>query len=196
MNSLIGLCLLLLIDSSGSIDSNEWKQQIDGTANALLNEKVIDSAQREGLAVSYVVFSGSSHTIIPWTIIKSPEQVLSFSNSLRNHARVGSGATATGDALKHSFDYMNESPECLRKVIDLSTDGKQNAGQTEAYEIADTIYENAIELNVLVIEDEIGLMEYIEKMVRNRGKIFKGTFENYEQSIREKLTIEMSGSYE
>ncbi|MBF9233749.1 DUF1194 domain-containing protein [Microvirga alba] len=136
----VDLALVLAVDISFSMDTEEQALQREGFAQAFRSKQVHD-AIRGGMlgkiAVTYVEWAGSSDqkVIVPWTILDNSESLMAFaeriaSTPLRRAQRTSiSGALDFGVKL---FAESNVTP--TRRVIDVSGDGPNNQGRivTEA----------------------------------------------------------------
>ncbi len=126
--------LALGLDVSGSVDAQEYRLQIDGLAAALLRPEV----QRAFLAlpdapVRLHVYEwaglASQRTLIPWTEITSAADLQTIAATLTATPRVEhQPPTALGQALLSGARRLSEQPECWKRTLDLSGDGKSNTG--------------------------------------------------------------------
>ncbi len=133
----VDLQLVLAVDSSGSIDDEEFILQRWGYANAFRNPRVI-SAIRNGvhraIAVTYIEWSGPGIqvTIADWTLIKDAATANRFADRLEAvpRAMISGNGTAVGEAIvmaaRHFDNNKFNSP---RRVIDISGDGPVTAGR-------------------------------------------------------------------
>jgi len=120
--------LALVIDVSRSIDADEYRLQMQGTAQVFTSERLQNAINSDSpLAVSVVIFSDRAIVSVPWTLLRTPE------DSLRLSARIS--AIQNPDLIyTNAIDGLNtalnlyESPPCEsdNKVIDISADGVQN----------------------------------------------------------------------
>lgn len=126
--------LALGLDVSGSVDEREYRLQLDGLAGALTAPAVQARllAQPE-TPVRLAVYEWSGprdmRLLVPWTAITGPDRLrdvvetLSLTHRVRAHP-----GTALGTAMQTGIAMLEEQSECWKRTLDLSGDGKANAG--------------------------------------------------------------------
>ena len=187
------LCLVLLLDASGSVDAAEWELQAKATADALSSPAIVErivSGPNHRIAVTALEWSSGQALIVPWTIIAGEGDAKSVALILATYRRQQSGSTAVGDALTAAAAAIKAGPDCLRHVVDISSDGSSNAGSdpdsaVRALQAMDVI------VNALVIEDEPGVLDFYQSTVS--GFVMPASWESYAQAIKAKLTLEIAG---
>ena len=133
------LALALGIDISSSVDPTEYRLQLDGLADALESEGVIEAIfQPEGAWIAVAAYEWSGYpqqdVIAEWAELRSVQDVYRFANRLRAHPRpYWDFATAIGVSLEYGAQLMARAPTCARRVIDLSGDGVNNNGPEPAH---------------------------------------------------------------
>ena len=192
------LALLLAVDVSGSVDTEEYRIQMDGLAAALRDGSVSEALVQAKAQVSLVQWTGSTRqdTSIPWRQISTPEDVTALATEIEEAARPWrSFSTAIGEALDHGLIALLQVPDCKRKVIDVSGDGPSNEGIAPEVMRKDLL-RAGITVNALVIEaDGDELTSYFRNNVIVGGDAFVVTangFEEYPEKIRRKLLREIS----
>ena len=127
--------LVLAVDISYSMDTDELTLQREGYVKALTSTEFIN-ALRQGIhgkiAVTYFEWAGASEqrVVVPWRVVDGPESAGSVASDIisapiRRAARTSiSGALLFGAAL---FDTSGQRG--IRRVIDISGDGANNSGQ-------------------------------------------------------------------
>ena len=131
----VDLELILMADGSGSIDDNEFILQRMGYVRALRHPSII-GAIRSGrlgrIALSYVEWSGPRlHVpIVPWTTIRTGEDIEAFAARLESHPReLYGGGTALGNAILYGMESLKANAyDGARQVIDISGDGPDRNG--------------------------------------------------------------------
>ena len=131
----VDLELILMADGSGSIDDNEFILQRMGYVRALRHPSII-GAIRSGrlgrIALTYVEWSGPLlHVpIVPWTTIRTKEDIEAFAARLETHPReLYGGGTALGDAILYGMESLKTNAyDAPRQVIDISGDGPDRNG--------------------------------------------------------------------
>jgi hypothetical protein len=137
--------LVLAVDVSYSMDPEEQALQREGYIQALTSREFL-SALREGangkIAVTYFEWAGANDQkiVVPWRVIDGPESADAFAADIakapyRRASRTSiSGALQFGRALFDNSGYRG-----LRRVIDVSGDGANNAGALVAQTRDETI---------------------------------------------------------
>ncbi len=126
--------LALGLDVSGSVDAIEYRLQLDGLATALTSDAVQAALFAQPAApVEVAVFEWSGpvahRLVLDWTAIETAQDLAHVANTLRGTPRVKADpTTAIGAALIYGFSLLSERPECWKRTLDLSGDGKANTG--------------------------------------------------------------------
>jgi len=187
------LCLVLLLDASGSVDAAEWELQAKATAEALSTPAIVEKithGQNGRIVVTAMEWSSSTVVMLPWTQIASMGDAKSVALVLATYQRRQSGSTAVGDALLAAAAAIKAAPDCVRHVVDISSDGTNNAGSDPRAAVA-MLQAMDVEVNALVIEDEMGVLEFYQKTVS--GFVMSASWESYQQAIKAKLSLEIAG---
>ena len=128
----LDLELVLLADSSGSIDAAESRFQREGYATAITHPDVL-AAIRQGLtqriALTYVEWGDdtSQDVVVPWTIIDGAETAAAFADALVKAPRRARGFNAIGSAIAKAQSLIGGNDiNGLRRVIDISADSANN----------------------------------------------------------------------
>ena len=202
--------LVLAVDVSYSMDPEEQALQREGYIQALTSREFL-SALREGgngkIAVTYFEWAGAADQkiVVPWRVIDGPESADSFAAEITNapYRRASrtsiSGAINFGRALFDNSGYRG-----LRRVIDVSGDGANNAGPLVALTRDETVaagitinglpimlkrsnmgYVDAEELDVYYEDCVIGGTGAFVVPIRDRSEFVKAT--------RTKLILEIAG---
>jgi len=126
--------LFLAVDVSRSMQPFELEIQRRGYAAALTSDEVqaaIGGGMLGRIAITYVEWSGSGsqRTIVPWTLLDSPETAADIAGQITANFKLALRRTSISAAL----DYAARSIETngfqgLRRVIDISGDGPNNMG--------------------------------------------------------------------
>jgi Ca-activated chloride channel homolog len=147
--------LLLSIDVSGSIDGGDYRLQTEGLAYALSDPEVVEALVRDQVALAVVQWSGTDQQalVLPWQRMLASEAVTRFANQAADLPRAFNGSdTAVGEGLRFAAAQFATVPDCRRKVIDVSGDGQENAGFTDAQARAEAI-EAGLMINAIAIEE-------------------------------------------
>jgi Ca-activated chloride channel family protein len=186
------LCLVLLLDASGSVDAKEWELQAKATAEAISTPAIVEKithGQYGRIVVTAMEWSSSTVVILPWTQIANMGDAKSVALVLATYQRRQSGSTAVGDALLAAAAAIRAAPDCVRHVVDISSDGTSNAGSDPRAAVL-ALQAMDVNVNALVIEDEIGVLDFYKRTVS--GFVMPATWESYAQAIKAKLTLEIA----
>lgn len=151
------LALVLAIDASSSVSDHEYRLQMDGTANALLDPEVVNAILAlDGVYMAGFEWNGEANQsmLFSWSYLRSQNDIADVARQIVTHVRNNRKApTALGSALSYAHNLYSMLPaNCWRKVVDVSGDGISNHGILPAavYEIFDF---SQITVNGLAIID-------------------------------------------
>ncbi|WP_170427029.1 DUF1194 domain-containing protein [Ruegeria arenilitoris] len=192
------LALALAVDVSGSVDSTEYRIQMDGLAAGLRDPIVSEALVRGQARVMLVQWTGSSRqkVTVPWTRIDSFEAIDQFADRVGNDPRVWRNfSTAIGEALETTMAYFDEVADCERHLIDISGDGVSNEG-IEPSELHRILRTRGVTVNAIAIEEtEPDLTAYFfENVIVGEGAfvVSASGFADYPERIRKKLLREVT----
>ena len=201
--------LALGLDVSGSVDSQEYRLQLDGLATALDDPEVRDALlDQSGAPVRIAVYEwaqpGQNRLILDWTDLSDEAALLSVQTTLRRTQRAPMGpSTGLGAALRTGFALLEQQADCWTRTLDISGDGKGNTGQ-RPQDVTNT--PNGVTVNGLVIgvddhrsgavrDLQIGeLASYYTAYVIRGPDAFVETalgFTDYAEAMRRKLLREI-----
>ncbi len=198
----VDLELVLAVDSSGSIDGEEFALQRLGYARALRHPDVLAAIARgphRAIAVAFVEWSGPeiSTEVVPWTRITDAASAAAVAERIVAAPRtIFGGGTALGGAIDHAMALLARSPHRgLRRVIDISGDGRNNRGPwPEA--ARDAAVARGITINGLAIVDfDDGLVEHFRDYVIGGPGAFVLTaagFDDFARAVIKKLLQELN----
>ncbi|OIP83527.1 MAG: hypothetical protein AUK37_07150 [Rhodobacterales bacterium CG2_30_65_12] len=200
--------LALGLDVSGSVDSQEYRLQLDGLAGALTHPEVVRALLGGAAApVRLMVYewSGPAHQriVADWTAIADAATLEGFAARLMATTRAPAPpSTALGAALAAGAALLAGQSACWRQTLDISGDGMSNTGprpQDIAPAALDGITVNAL----AILTDDAGtrtdgtdLAGYFEAyLVRGPGAFVEQAagFADYERAMRRKLLRELEG---
>ncbi len=192
------LALALAVDVSGSVDSEEYRIQMDGLAAGLRDPIVSEALVRGQAHLMLVQWTGTSRQriTIPWTRIDSFVTLDRFADQVAVDPRVWRNfSTAIGEALETTVGSFDEVAECKRHLIDLSGDGISNEG-IEPSTIHAKLRDRGITVNAIAIEEsEPDLTAYFfENVIVGEGAfvVSAAGFADYPERIRKKLLREVT----
>lgn len=152
----VDLELVLAVDVSLSMDLEEQRLQREGYVMAFRDEEVIKSIMSGPsgrIAVTYVEWAGPGiqNVVLPWTLIDSAAAAQDFSRRLESSGISRARMTSISSALLFSDALFERSGvRGLRRVIDVSGDGPNNAGPAVTL-IRDQLVAKGITINGLPI---------------------------------------------
>lgn len=205
--------LVLALDVSGSVDSHEYRLQLDGLAAAFRHPEVTEALLALPSApVRIAVFEWSGPTyqrqILDWTEVTSEHKLLQIAARLETTARTTAPpGTALGTAMQHGAALLADQNTCWKHTLDISGDGKHNQGPNPR-DIKHSLGSQSLTINALVIgadttgigdqrQVEIGeLAAYFDAWVILGPDAFVETalgFEEYETAMVRKLKRELQG---
>lgn len=193
--NLCAVALVLLLDSSASIDESQWRMQLDGTADALADPRVARIVERgPGLALAAIAFDTGTATLLPWRRARDAAGLREAAESLRGAERTLRGGTSLARALDAAREALAEAPCAAEmEVIDLSTDGEAPMAETESARDAATaagIRINAIGVAGHEQEDAAGWLR--AHAVTPGGFAMAATWRGYAEAMVRKLVLEVA----
>ncbi|MCG6558247.1 DUF1194 domain-containing protein [Ruegeria sp. 1NDH52C] len=126
--------LALGLDVSGSVDAREYRLQLEGLAAALLSPAVQSRLlAMPGHPIRLAVYEwsepGFQRLILPWRQIGTTADLEAVAATLRATRRAAAPpGTAVGPAMRHGATLLAQQPDCWKRTLDLSGDGKHNMG--------------------------------------------------------------------
>ncbi len=197
----VAIELVLALDSSASMDAQEFNLQIKGLAAAFKDPAVLQTIkdlQPLGVAIAVTQWGGpgESRIVVPFTHITTQRQAKAFGfRASRGSRSFYAATTSIATAIEDSVALLEvNSFEGQRRVIDISGDGVDNSGLDLAA-ARDIAAAAGVTVNGLAIESEqSGLFEYYQKNVISGSESFAVKafdFEDYARAIREKLLKEL-----
>ena len=198
----VDLELQLLVDVSGSVNSNEFALQAQGYADAFRTAEVqnaISNGQIGSIAVQLVFWSGASQqsVAIDWVQLSTASDANSFADAILAAGRPFSGGTAIGNAIDFGVAQFANDFEGTRNVIDVSGDGTANRARTAASR--DAALAGGIDtINGIAIGSESVRQFYEDNVIGGIGAfvLLASTFEDFDAAIRQKLLVEITAGNE
>ncbi len=120
------LCLVLLIDGSGSVPPSLYEEAVRAHVVALRHEPVQAHAEQAGMAVTAFAIGDRPHRLMPW--MAGPAEAAAELEAQPAKPWRLNQYTGTGQALAAALEALDTGPACERQVIDLATDGQNTAG--------------------------------------------------------------------
>jgi hypothetical protein len=203
----VGVELVLLVDTSGSVDAAEYNLQKQGYVSAFQSAAVqsaILGSVGGSIAVTYVEWSANGQHVqqVGWTQISSAADANNFASAINGTSRIFGGTTAIQDAIGFGGGLFGANGfEGARLVIDVSGDGRDNA-TTSCNTVANPNCGVDIALglgvdtiNGLAILGETGLLTYYQNDVAGGTGAFVTSvtgFNDFGAAIQNKLQREIA----
>ena len=205
----VDLELVLAVDTSTSVDAQEFALQSQGLAEAFLHPDVVAAirfAGTQGVAVSLVHWSGEARQAIAvdWHVVRDGQTAADLSAKISAAPRIIEGLTDIAGAIGFSVNAIEANNYAgRRRVIDISGDGSSDARRSEAARNAANA--RGITINGLVIHNtDIDLGElanidlrdhYTNHVIGGPGSFMMTAkdFEDFRIAIRAKLVREITG---
>ena len=204
----VDLKLVLAVDVSGSIDNDELRLEREGTADAFLDPAVIKAIQSGSvgrIAVAMIDFSSNPYNriVVDWHIVGDRASAARFAELVRATPRTLGHRTSISSALEIASLLLEASDKDItatRKVIDVSGDGPNNAGD-HMTPVHDKTVANGIVINGLPVMDEQanGYFPDLDKyyaacVAGGRGSfvVVVRNYKDYSAGMRRKLVLEIS----
>ncbi|HYA07155.1 MAG TPA: DUF1194 domain-containing protein [Xanthobacteraceae bacterium] len=152
----VDLLLVLAADVSRSIDTEKFQLQRDGYAAAISDPRVLDtirSGNNGRIGLTFVEWSGigAQRVVIDWTAVGDAAAARDFGDRLLETPRSFADRTSISGAIEFAMDRLANAPfNCVRRTIDISGDGTNNAGRDVAA-LRDEAVAKGVTINGLVI---------------------------------------------
>ncbi len=191
------LALVLGIDVSHSIDTAEYRTQVQGLALALRDPVIASTLVEQQVALTVVQWSGAEQQdiSIPWQRMLTSRHLARFEAQINALSRPWNNSnTGVGAALQKMLDQFDQVRDCKRRVVDFSGDGVSNAGPLPV-DARSRAMAMGVVINGLAI-DRVGLSvtNYYRRHVTTGRDSFVVTargYHDYPRAIRTKLFREL-----
>lgn len=151
--------LVLAADRSGSMSFKLLRAQREGFARAFLDPELqfaITSGPIGRIAVTYFEWSDikDQQVIVPWMILSTPEDIEAFSSALlaAPYGAPGGQTSISGSILYAQKSLANNDFTAYRKVVDISSNGKNSNGP-EVDQVLAMISDPYLTINGLILPD-------------------------------------------
>jgi len=205
--------IVLAVDGSGSISTEEFKLQLAGYA-AAFRDPAIQSAITSGpigrVAVAMLIWSDAAFQkfTTDWYVLSNVDEIDNFAGVLFNFYQhsgrtvgIGGGGTGIGSGVAFAMKMMDDNGvSATRQVIDVSGDGietdpfwKEAVMMPVAREVAKR---RGVMINGLAILTDFHKLDeyYREEVITGPGSfvIKADTFDDFGEAVRRKLWLEFS----
>jgi Ca-activated chloride channel family protein len=190
--------LLLSLDVSGSIDAGDYTLQTAGITTALADPEVAEALVKDKVALAIIQWSGvkDQALVLDWQRMRTPQDVADFAAQALALPRAFKGSdTAVGEGLRFASAQFAAVSDCRRKVIDVSGDGQENAGFSDAQARAEAVAAGII-INAIAIEEQgpaAPITSYYQRwIITPEGFVFTAHgLQDYAETLRLKLQREL-----
>jgi hypothetical protein len=187
----VDLKLVLAVDSSSSVDPEEFALQMDGIAHAFRTPELIAAIQagaHRAIAVTLVEWSNASwqRENVGWTVIHDAASADGFARLVETAPRlIYGGATSISGALRFALGQLAASTVTAeRRVIDVSGDGSNNQGAPVA-EARGVALAAGVTINGLaIVNEESDLEQYYRSEVIGGPGAFALAARDYDDFAR------------
>lgn len=207
----VDLELVLAVDISGSMDSEEAELQKQGYVAAFRHPEVIQ-AIRSGLtgkiAVTYVEWAGPQfqQVVVPWSIVSDEETANAFADAIAASPLRNAFGTSISSGLAFAasrFAYSGARGE--RQAIDVSGDGPNNMGEP-VDQMRDAVLAQGIVINGLpvMVDGSVNFgrvrmgnldVYYEDCVIGGPGSFIVPVHDlaGFGEAVRRKLVLEIAG---
>jgi hypothetical protein len=207
--TVVDLELVIAVDVSLSMDLDEQRLQRDGYIMAFRDaevHKAITSGPNGRIAVTYMEWAGppTQQVVMPWTVIDSAQAAGAFADRLEAAPISRARMTSISAALQYSGRLFDSSgAKGIRRVIDVSGDGPNNAGMP-VVPVRDELIAKGIVINGLPIMLKLaqGFFDLAELDLYYADCVIGGTGSfmipikqrgEFQTATRRKLLLEIAG---
>jgi hypothetical protein len=200
----VDLELALLVDVSASVSDEEFRLQAGGLATAFQSPAVIEAiraAARKGIVVSIIQWANETNqrVSIDWTMVRGEDDARWLSTQIGSMPRlIQGGHTALSNALAFAMEQIKSNRfEGLRRVIDLSGDGRNNDG-LPLRTVRRAVIEQGITINGLAIVNELPLLDryFRDYLIGGDGAFYivADDYHAFARAMSEKLVREITST--
>ncbi len=200
----VDLELALLVDVSASVSDEEFRLQAGGLATAFQSAAVLEAIRatvRKGMVVSVIQWANetSQRVSVDWTMVAGEDDVRWLSARISSMPRlIQGGHTAISNALAFGMGQIDSNRfEGLRRVIDLSGDGRNNDG-LPLLTVRRQVIERGITINGLAILNELPLLDqyFRDYLIGGSGAFYivADDYHAFARAMSEKLVQEITST--
>jgi hypothetical protein len=197
----VSLELVLAVDISASVNTAEYRLQMQGLAQAFRKPEIVRAILQHGsgVAVSLLQWSDRAESALdpPWRLLDSAGAVMALADEIGRAARRDVGHyTAIGNAIAFAAHAIEVNAfHGRQRKIDVSGDGQSNLG-LPARDARDGALAQGITINGLaILTDEPRLFEIYENQVVGGPAAFVMTaasYDDFADAIARKLLRELT----
>lgn len=194
--------LVLAVDSSSSVNMDEYYLQLEGYAAAFRHPdllRAIRSGREKAVAVILFEWSGPTQQVVnlPWRVLRDEADLAAMADELAIAPRlVVGGETAIGAAIDFAVQLFEAAGAAGgRRVIDISGDGASNRGRNVAAARDDAVFLGITVNGVAILNEDPALDAYYQSFVIGGPGAFAlaaRDYEDFREVIVKKLVREIT----
>lgn len=167
----VSLELVLGIDSSLSVNNVEYGLQMHGIAAALRNPAVIAAILAHDKGVAFALFRwagvAEDEPAVGWRVLRTPADIAATADEIERVKSINVGyLTAIGEAVAQAMHFLSDNGyDGLARRIDISGDGRSNAGRDPAAMRALAVAGGITVNGLAILTDDSGLARYYRENV-------------------------------
>lgn len=208
----VDLELVLAVDVSGSMDTDEALLQRQGYLGALVHPDVvraIAAGYRGAIAVTYVEWAGVGHktVVAPWAEVRDTESAKAFADRIAQAPVTRGMYTSISNAIEFARPLFAANGFVgLRQVIDISGDGANNEGRMVSLARDEAVKERITINGLPIVNDRVnpfGRRQIPDLDLYYRHCVIGGPgaflvvaegFDSFAEAVRRKLISEIAGT--
>ena len=190
--------LVFAVDVSGSVNTERYELQRAGIAGIFVDDR-IEQFLTDGLAIAIMEWSDGNTVVVPWTILRTPDDALAVARRIGETTRSPGFSTELSLAMLAAADLLDACPcEPETRIIDVSGDGPNN-GPVSTPLARDQVVARGIRVNGLPIVTpfEPDLAKWYDANVIGGAGAFLEVaigFDDFARAMRRKFQLEIAGA--
>jgi hypothetical protein len=198
------LVLVLMVDTSGSVNQRRFELQRRGYADAFRSKQVLNAIRggsTGSIAVIVVQWTGPSMQwqAVPWTLINDEASANAFADAIEAAPRrLFGGGTSISGAIDHAMLILANAPyQGLKRVIDISGDGSNNGGRYVRNARDDAVRAGVTINGLPIVALEYDLDKYYtDNVIGGLGSFIVpvDSYENFAPAVARKLVLEIASN--
>jgi len=193
----VATAIVFAVDVSGSVNTERYELQRAGIAGIFADER-IEQFLTDGLAVAIMEWSDGHAVVVPWTILRRPDDAFALAQRISETARSPGFSTELSLAMLAAADLLDACPcEAATRIVDVSGDGPNN-GPISTPLARNAVVARGIRVNGLpiVTPSEPDLAQwYSANVIGGAGAFLEvaNGFEDFARAMRRKFQLEIAG---
>lgn len=194
--------IVLALDISGSMDTDEYNLMIDGYEAAVTDSSIIALVDtfNAGITITVTMWANNQQVVISERLIQDASDMETLASDIGNLERVDSAIIGTqtglGNAINHAVALLDiqATYDSLINIIDVSGDGTRSVGADPDL-ARDAAEAKGYTVNGLPILTNIATLDdyYQDNVVTSDGFLVSAdSYEAFSDAITTKLTAELT----